>query len=76
LLRKNLLQKKLKSRFLVTTIAGVPFSGILMAADADYYSFVDVKAHQDHEIPRTAPGELFILQSNVAYLQLVTDVSG
>lgn len=72
-----MIQKKLKHRFLVTPVAGgVPFSGILFAADADYYCFVDVKAHQDQQVPRTAPGELYILSSNVAYLQLVTDVSG
>lgn len=76
MLRKNLIQKKLKSRFLVTPVTGVTFSGILVAADKEYYSFVDVKVLQDQQGSRSAPGELFIRRSNVAYVQLVSDVPG
>ena len=69
--RKNLVERRLRQRFAVTPVKGVPFEGVLLAADGDYYSFGDVMAHADGQVPRQAPGELFIRLDNVAYIQTV-----
>lgn len=69
--RKNLVQRKLKRRFAVTPVKGVPFEGVLVGADGDYYVFGDVMAHADGAVPRSAPGDLYIRLDNVAYIQSV-----
>lgn len=76
MLRKNLIQKKLKRRFVVTHVSGEVFSGVLISSDREYHVFADVKVHQEHAVAKSAPGETYIERVKVDYLQLVTDASG
>ena len=72
--RRNLVQRRLRQRFAVTPVKGVPFEGVLTGADGDYYVFADVLARPDGAVPREAPGELYIRLDNVAYIQTVPAV--
>lgn len=71
---KTALQKKVSHRFFVTPRAGVNFSGVLTKAgkkEHDWSTFVDVKAHLPNANPEPCPGEMFIQNSNIAYMQLM-----
>ena len=68
---KNLIRRKLRTRFHVTPRVGTQFSGVLTAEDRDYAVFADVVAYPDGAEPAKVEGELFIRHSNVAYVQTV-----
>lgn len=69
--RKNLIQKRLRTRFHVTPRVGIPFEGILVEEDATYAQFADVVAFPAEGTPERADGDLFIRHANVAYVQTV-----
>lgn len=68
---KNLIQKKLRSRFHVTPKVGLPFEGVLLAEDSTYAQFGDVVAFPDDAPPQRCEGDLFIRHANIAYVQTV-----
>lgn len=68
--RKDALGKKVRERFIVTCLNGIPmFSGVLISADTSILVFADVKLMQNDTA--AAVGDLYIDRSNVAYLQKV-----
>jgi hypothetical protein len=72
---KNSIQKKLRSRFFVTPKSGIVFDGVLISSDRGehgYSVFVDVVAYPDQANPERIKGELYILNANIAYSQLVS----
>lgn len=70
---KNLIQRKLLTRFHVTPRVGMQFSGVLVAEDRVYAQFADVIAYPDDAPSEKVAGDLFIRHSNVAYLQLAVN---
>lgn len=70
--RKNLIQRRLRTRFHVTPRVGMQFSGVLVAEDSVYAVFADVIAYPDESSPEKVAGELFIRHNNLAYVQTVT----
>jgi hypothetical protein len=70
---KNLIQKKLRTRFHVTPKVGAQFSGVLIAEDRDYAEFSGVVAYSDNDVPAKVDGNLLIRHSNIAYVQTVAD---
>lgn len=68
---KNLIQRKLRTRFHVAPKVGTQFSGVLIAEDRDYAVFADVVAYPDDATPVKVDGELYIRHANVAYVQTV-----
>jgi small nuclear ribonucleoprotein (snRNP)-like protein len=68
---KNLIQRKLRTRFHVTPRVGYQFSGVLISEDSQYAVFTDVVAYPDDSTPEKADGDLYIRHTNVAYVQTV-----
>jgi len=68
---KNLIQKRLRTRFHVTPRVGVQFSGVLIAEDSQYAVFADVVAYPEGGNPERAEGDLYIRHANIAYVQTV-----
>ena len=66
---KNLIQRKLRTRFHVTPRVGTQFSGVLTAEDRVYAVFSDVLAYPEDANPERVDGDLYIRHSNVAYVQ-------
>lgn len=66
---KNLIQKKLRTRFHVTPKVGLQFSGVLIAEDSTYATFADVEVYPEASPPEKCSGELYIRHENVAYAQ-------
>lgn len=69
---KNLIQRKLRTRFHVTPRSGVQFSGVLIAEDARYAVFADVVAYPDDASLERVEGDLYIRHENIAYVQTAT----
>lgn len=73
---KNLIQRKLRARLLVTLHSGTHFSGVLLTHDKGeegYSTFGDVKLHLPDKEPQSAQGELYVRNSKIEYWQ--SDVS-
>ena len=69
---KNLIQKKLRTRFHVTPRVGLSFEGVLISEDRTYAVFADVVAFPEGAAPEKCDGDLYIRHDNVAYVQTVT----
>lgn len=69
---KNLIQKRLCTRFHVTPKVGINFEGVLLQEDETYAVFADVVAFPEDASPEKCDGELYIRHSNIAYVQTVT----
>lgn len=72
---KNLIQRKLRTRFHVTPRVGTQFSGVLIAEDSTYAAFASVVAYPEDAPPEKVDGELYIRHTNVAYVQTVTNAN-
>lgn len=68
---KNLIRRKLRTRFHVTPKVGLPFEGILLAEDSTYAVFGDVVAFPEDGTPTRCDGDLYVRHANVAYVQTV-----
>ena len=68
---KNLIQRKLRTRFHVTPRVGTQFSGVLIAEDRTYAVYADVVAYPDDETPTKVVGELYLRHDNLSYAQTV-----
>ncbi|BCP41440.1 hypothetical protein MINTMi27_15330 [Mycobacterium intracellulare] len=66
---KNLIQKKLRTRFHVTPKVGMQFSGVLVGEDSSYAVFADVVAYPENASPEKCSGDIYIRHDNVAYVQ-------
>lgn len=69
---KRLLRQRLRRRVIVTLKSGEAFSGVLFEVDSESIVLRDVQAPGAGERGATVPvdGELLILRSDVAFMQL------